>query len=227
MHRLLCVESGTSSLTTASGYSSEVSLGSFPKHSAHDLISVARANAATELSNDKEDVFIVDKIATSDELTLPVAHFAVLVRLISKSKELYHPQNQNCYEFSAAIVECVLRGCPSHWSFARQQVTNHRLRGRFRTMDVSTPSKISSPETINKLYAAWRDRHDTIDRMLSSAERDERNNQLTMELENEVKGAEDEAKRADNEKARADWLQARLDQVENKGSAFASGNIST
>lgn len=147
-----------------------MSLDSFPKHSAHDLISVARANAVTELSNDKENVFIVDQITTSDELTLPVAHFAVLVRLISESKELYHPQNQNCYEFSAAIVECVLRGCPSHGSFARQQVTNHRLRGRFRTMDVSTPSKISSPETINKLYAAWRDRHDTIDRMLSSAE---------------------------------------------------------
>ena len=163
-------QSRTSSLAAASGYSLELSLGSFPKHSAHDLISVAQVNVVTELSNDKEDVFIVDKITTSDELTLPVAHFAVLVHLISKSKELYHPQNQNCYEFSAAIVECVLRGCPNHRSFAHQQVTNHRLQGRFCTMDVSTPSKISSPKTINKLYTAWSNRHDTIDGMLSSAE---------------------------------------------------------
>jgi hypothetical protein len=162
--------SNRSSLTAASSYSSEVSLGCFPQHTACDLISVVRVDTAKELINDKEKLFIVDKITVSNKLALPVAHFAALVRLISESKELYHPQNQNCYEFSAAIVECVLSGCPRPGFFARQPVTNHHLRGRFRTMDISTPSKISSPEILNKLHKAWKEGHDAIDGMLSSAQ---------------------------------------------------------
>jgi hypothetical protein len=78
-------------------------LDSFPKHSAHDIISVARANAVTELSNDKEDIFIIDKITTLDELMLSVAHFAVLVHLISESKELYQAQRLHIGECTVQI----------------------------------------------------------------------------------------------------------------------------